>query len=103
MDPRIGTLNSGKFYAYANGHHAEPVVGTLRAVEAALGLRKRKLARTYTVTVAPGCIAWNAAPYSFEVDASDRSAAIKQARDQYEESFGVRSYGPATIRAKLAK
>lgn len=39
MDARIGILNSGKFYAFANGYHAEPVMGTLEEVEAALGLR----------------------------------------------------------------
>lgn len=39
MDARIGVLNSGKFYAYPNGYHAEPVIGTLQEVELALGLR----------------------------------------------------------------
>ncbi|CAN7780172.1 hypothetical protein LJR296_007946 [Cupriavidus necator] len=46
MDARIGVLNSGKFYAFANGYHAEPVIGTLEEVEAALGLRVAPVAPT---------------------------------------------------------
>lgn len=38
MDPRIGTLNNGTFYAYVAGYSAGPVVGSLREVEDALGL-----------------------------------------------------------------
>lgn len=41
LDPRIGYLNSGKFYAYVNGHGygKEPTFGTLEEIEIALGLR----------------------------------------------------------------
>ena len=39
LDPRIGTLNGGAFYAFANGHDKPEVRGTLEEVEAALGLR----------------------------------------------------------------
>lgn len=38
MDPRIGILSSGKFYAYAHGYDQEPVTGTRAEVEAALGV-----------------------------------------------------------------
>jgi hypothetical protein len=37
MDPRIKQLESGKFYAYVKGC-PNPVIGTLRDVEDALGL-----------------------------------------------------------------
>lgn len=43
MDARIGKLNNGTFYAYVNGYAAEPVMGTLEQVEAALGLRPATL------------------------------------------------------------
>ncbi|WP_153785274.1 hypothetical protein [Pseudomonas sp. EMN2] len=38
MDPRIGMLNNGSFYAFVAGYAAEPVVGSLHLVEDALGL-----------------------------------------------------------------
>lgn len=41
LDPRIGKLNSGLFYAYVNGHNKPPTFGTQEEVEAALGLRER--------------------------------------------------------------
>ncbi len=37
MDARIGTLNDGSFYAFANGYDQPEVRGTLAQVEAALG------------------------------------------------------------------
>lgn len=40
MHPSIGQLGyGGKFYSYLNGYSAEPFVGTLEEVEAAMGLR----------------------------------------------------------------
>jgi len=39
LDPRIGTLNSGCYYAFPNGYDAPEVVGTQQEVEVALGLR----------------------------------------------------------------
>lgn len=39
LDPRIGKLNSGMFYAFANGYNEPEVVGSLDAVEIALGIR----------------------------------------------------------------
>lgn len=39
LDPRIGMLNSGKFYAFVNGYDKPETVGSLEQVEAALGLR----------------------------------------------------------------
>jgi hypothetical protein len=38
MDPRIGQLNSGLFYAFINGYDQPEVSGTRQQVEAALGL-----------------------------------------------------------------
>jgi hypothetical protein len=40
MDPRIGQLNTGSFYAFVNGYSEDPFTGTLEEVEGALGLRK---------------------------------------------------------------
>ena len=103
LDPRIGTLNSGKFYAYVNGHSAEPVTGSLVEVEVALGLRKAApKVRTFLVTVTPGVVSWNVQQYQVEVDARDRNEAIRRAREQYNENVGVRNNGAARISARLA-
>lgn len=40
LDPRIGVLNSGVYYAFVNGYHAPEVRGTREEVEIALGLRE---------------------------------------------------------------
>ena len=39
LDPRIGMLNSGKFYCFPYGYGQPEVIGTLWDVEVALGLR----------------------------------------------------------------
>ena len=105
MDQRIGTLNSGKCYAYVNGYNAEPVTGTLAEVETALGLRKPakpvRQVRTYAVTVTPGVESWNVKEYTVEIDARDRNEAIRRAREQYDETVGVRNNGGARYRAVL--
>lgn len=41
LDPRIGMLNSGKFYCFPKGHGQPEFIGTLEDVEAALCLRKQ--------------------------------------------------------------
>ena len=38
LDPRIGQMNGPRYYAYAQGYEAPPVVGTLAQVHEALGL-----------------------------------------------------------------
>lgn len=91
MDPRIGVLNSGKCYAYVNGYHAEPVMGTLAEVEIALGIRQPEPAKaaraepkTYNVLMTFECPAWD------EVDgirydgiiASSKAEANQRARRQ---------------------
>lgn len=48
LDARIGTLNNGKFYAFANGYDQAEIMGTLAEVEAALGLRTVDAAATET-------------------------------------------------------
>lgn len=40
LDPRIGMLNSGKFFAYAHGYDKPETVGTRQEVEQALGISK---------------------------------------------------------------
>lgn len=39
LDPRIGMLNSGKFYCFPNGNGNPELVGTFEEVEIALGIR----------------------------------------------------------------
>ena len=38
LDPRIGALGNGKFYAFTQGYDKPEIVGTLHEVEQALGL-----------------------------------------------------------------
>lgn len=40
LDPRIGVLSSGQFYAFAQGYDKPETVGTLQTVEQALGIAK---------------------------------------------------------------
>ena len=40
LDPRIGVLCSGQFYAFAQGYDKPETVGTLQTVEQALGIAK---------------------------------------------------------------
>lgn len=41
LDPRIGKLNCGKFYAFAHGYNKPETIGTLEEVEIAIGLRRQ--------------------------------------------------------------
>lgn len=55
MDARIGQLSSGKFYAYAAGYAADPVIGSLPEVEDALGLPRSQEAEA--APAKPACTA----------------------------------------------
>ena len=112
LDPRIGCLLSGKFYAYVGPERRE-VVGTQEAVELALGIaqavapapqvasRPRRVLRDYVVTVKPGIESWNVKTYDVTISASDRAAAIAEARATYQENTQWTN-GAATYRARLA-
>lgn len=39
LDPRIGVLNNGRYYAFVDGHGLPEFVGTLEEVEVKLGIR----------------------------------------------------------------
>ena len=90
LDPRIGMLNSGKFYAYVHGNGKPETVGTLEEVERALGIFKEQTSapasartlKTFDVVMRFACPAWD------EVDgiaypgitAASKADANKQAR-----------------------
>lgn len=65
LDSRIGMLNSGRFYAFANGYDKPETVGTLREVEQALGIAKApsgkaaKTCKTYDVVMRFEYPAWD--------------------------------------------
>lgn len=73
LDPRIGMLNSGKFYCFPDGHGKPEFIGTLEEVEIALGLRpavpqevpvdtpekKTKAVQMWTVTLRFQYPAWD--------------------------------------------
>lgn len=111
LDPRIGTLNSGRFYAFAHGYDKPETVGTLAEVEAALGLIRQTAAqaarttrpavRTFTVTITPNVLTWYAPEaYEVEVDAATHAEAIKAARADRFEVEGRHGIA-ATYRARL--
>lgn len=91
LDPRIGQLNNGRFYAYVDGYENEPFVGTLEDVREALGIlghyppagqSQKGAGKTWTVVVRFQRPAW------FEIhgveirdiEAPSKSAAIAIAR-----------------------
>jgi hypothetical protein len=114
LDPRIGTLNSGRFYAFANGYDQPETVGTLAEVEAALGLRPAPIApaakpgrlRTYAVTISPSVVlysgGWAGADHVVDIVARSAAEAVKLARRQRREEEG-RHAPTATFRAKRAE
>lgn len=67
LDPRIGCLNGGRFYAYINGYANPPTIGTLSEIESALGVPPTTLApmpprvadRTWSVTMRFEHPAWD--------------------------------------------
>ncbi|MBN3744724.1 hypothetical protein G3N96_04650 [Burkholderia sp. Se-20373] len=98
LDPRIGMLNSGKFYAFVNGYDRPETIGTLEEVETALGLRKvtnvrraRKSLRgqafkTYNVHMTFEFPAWDEVDgYWYDgIAARNKSEANKKARGKAE-------------------
>jgi len=105
LDPRIGKLNSGKFYAFAHGYDKEATIGTLEEVECALGLRTApkktaKPLKNYVVIMRQG----------FDITETEHSAetaakAISKARDFWNMQDGrTRSCNliPRTFRARVA-
>jgi hypothetical protein len=96
IDPRIGALNSGKFYAFVNGYHAPAVEGTLEEVEIALGLRKpavkaraAKPAQTYVATVS--CP--DGSRLQYEVTARSKTEARAEVRKLYRQDVPAPRYG----------
>lgn len=120
MDARIGQLmRDGGIvhYAFVSGR-AQAVEGSLEVVEAALGLRQpfapapvipaarsvaKRILRTYEVTVTPSTVVhvggWQSGAYTLDIDAHDRSDAIKAARRGWTEDVAIGV--PATFRAHL--
>lgn len=117
MDARIGQLNSGKFYTFANGYDQEPVTGTLEEVEVALGLREiapveiaapvaAKIKRaTYAVTMTFEFPAWDETKgVFFSVEANSKKEAIKEARRQaYADGYATTGKGKYWFKAEEAE
>jgi hypothetical protein len=113
LDPRIGILNSGKFYCFDRGHDQRETVGTRAECERALGLRTdlpadpapaAKVARCYVVTITPRAVvyagSWSSGPYQVEVIAATAAEAIRRARRDYRAENGGRFDVPADFRAR---
>ncbi len=83
LDPRIGMLSSGRFYAFADGLDKPETIGTLAEVQGALGLKEAAgQPQSWQVTMRFAYPAWD------EVDgillgpfaAKGKADAIRQAR-----------------------
>jgi len=119
LDPRIGVLNSGRYYAFVDGYNKPEFVGSLEEVELRLGIRQPKAGAKkvvgssrlyeYEVTVTPRVVAYSGGGYGTEaqtfgeyterVDARTGAEAItrvRRARNEQEGRYGVK----ATYRAK---
>lgn len=88
LDPRIGMLSCGKFYAFAHGAGKPETVGTLPEVERALGIHKAPSVSAYKpqkmldVVMRFAHPAWdevNGISYS-GIRATSKASANKQAR-----------------------
>lgn len=92
LDPRIGILSSGKFYAFAHGYDKPETVGTLQEVEHALGIaevqsgKSATAGKTFDVVMRFEHPAWdevNGISYP-GIQASSKADANKQARSMAE-------------------
>jgi hypothetical protein len=110
LDPRIGKLNSGRFYAFADGYDKPETVGTLAQVERALGIEFKTMAapaklRAYAVTMTPRITVYAGSSvigeHTSTIVARTAAEAISEARRQYREAEGAERV-PATFTAKLA-
>lgn len=104
LDPRIGVLNSGKFYAFVHGYDKPETVGTREEVEVALGLRTMPVAtapadkarsaptkKTWTVTLRYEHPSWDEVdgiPYP-GITAHTKREANARARRQAEQDGHV--------------
>ena len=88
LDPRIGVLNSGQFYAFAHGYDKPETVGTRLQVEQALGIAKvqvtkaAKANRTFNVVMRFEHPAWDELKgISYpDISATSKADANKKAR-----------------------
>lgn len=92
LDPRIGMLSSGKFYAFAHGPGKPETVGTLQTVEQALGISKEhapvpaEQLKTFDVVMRFAHPAWDEVdgiPYH-GIRAANKAEANRQARKMAE-------------------
>lgn len=91
LDPRIGQLNSGKYYCFADGYRKPEFVGTLDQVQARLHsraagkpVRPSREVHNFDVTIAPRQIvyagSWRSGVYTVRVQATTHAQAISKAR-----------------------
>lgn len=76
LDPRIGMLNSGKFYCFPNGNGKPEFMGTLEEVEAALGLPSTMATPAVLAVKAPANRLWNV-NLTFQYPAWDEKNGIE--------------------------
>lgn len=116
LDARIGTLlTEGRtvFYAFDRGYGQPETRGTLEQVERSLGIlrasglaaTKRKVLRTFTVTVTPRLVTYGShganAEYTIDVSAASHADAIKIARQRRRDEDG-RFAVPADYKARIS-
>lgn len=88
LDPRIGTLANGQFYAFAHGYDMPETVGTLHQIEQALGvaMKHEKALKTFDVVMSFQYPAWDEKDgISYPgIRAANKAEANKQARSKAE-------------------
>ena len=119
LDPRIGKLNSGKYYCYPDGNGKPEFIGTLEDVEAKLGIRsapakqaeqqpaKPSSLKEYEVTVTPRIVTYGSHGATTEstmtVHAKTSSEAISKARAMVRDGGHSRYDAPNDYKAKVVK
>lgn len=76
LDPRIGMLNSGKFYCFPNGNGQPEFMGSLEEVEVALGLCPELPAHVGLAKAASGHRLWSVR-LTFQYPAWDEVSGIE--------------------------
>lgn len=99
MDPRIGVLNSGAYYAFVHGYHAPETRGTRAQVEAALAAADG-VSENATPTKAPGSQARRSSRASLQ-ETTHWDVTLRFEHPAWDEKDGIQYKGiQAQSRAK---
>lgn len=119
LDPRIGMLNGGRFYAFLDGYDKPETTGPLEEIQRALAAlddgrpvtalvvvaKPVRALRDFAVTITPRVTTYSGSStigeHTVTITARTAAEAVSEARRRYREAEG-RERVPATFTAKLA-